>query len=84
MMDGQRHSILSAAATAASLRPKPPKPRPPCGSSLRPKLQRGMLSRDSVAATTLLKHAGQERMPPLLTASLFFLLHTCPQGWLSY
>jgi hypothetical protein len=58
--------------------------RLPAAPPLRPKLQRGMLSRDSVAATTLLKHAGQERMPPLLTASLFFLLHTRPQGWLSY
>jgi hypothetical protein len=46
-----------------------PSHRPPlCGSASAAQAAAGVLSRDSVAATILLKRAGRARMPPLLTA----------------
>ena len=58
--------------------------RPPtCGSASAAQAAAGVLSRDSVAATILLKRAGRARPPPLLTASLFFLLHVCTRRRLS-
>jgi hypothetical protein len=56
---------------------------PPCGSASAAQAAAGVLSRDSFAATILLKRAGRARPPLLLRASLFFLLHACPQRRLS-
>jgi hypothetical protein len=74
--------LQSSASLQQSARHPSHRP-PPCGSASAAQAAAGVLSRDSVAATILLKRAGRARPPPLLTASLFFLLHACPQRWLS-
>ena len=74
----RRSGRLQSSALLQQSARRPSHCPPLCGSAPAAQAAAGVLSRDSVAATILLKHAGRERMP-LLTASLFFLLHACPQ-----